>query len=129
MLQVTALHSRLRSRVTAGAAPENIGPDDELPLVDEAEHDHEISQWMNPADYRRYLEDVRAVAVAKFCAQSESDCEAGCLCCPGSALLATREHCFLADPNKLYMLLIAEKRRSSAAQAPTQELARAQSTP
>ena len=62
VLQVTALHSRLRSRVTAGAAPENIGPDDELPLVDEAEHDHEISQWMNPADYRKYLEDVRAVA-------------------------------------------------------------------
>ena len=62
VLQVTALHSRLRSRVTAGAAPENIGPDDELPLVDEAEHDHEISQWMNPADYHKYLEDVRAVA-------------------------------------------------------------------
>ena len=72
MLQVTALHSRLRSRVTAGAAPENIGPDDELPLVDEAEHDHEISQWMNPADYRKYLEDVRAVDLAKLCAQSES---------------------------------------------------------
>ena len=70
MLQVTALHSRLRSRVTAGAAPEKIGPDDELPLVDEAEHDHEISQWMNPADYRKYLEDVRAVAFASFRAQS-----------------------------------------------------------
>ena len=85
VLQVTALHSRLRSRVTAGAAPENIGPDDELPLVDAAEHDHEISQWMNPADYRKYLEDVRAVAFVhslrawhqQYICRLKCDCEAG----------------------------------------------------